>query len=68
VMMPKMSGVELGKRVAAERPETKIILMSGHHNEDNIDPKYPFLKKPFSVSKLSDTIRGLVPPAQQTRE
>ena len=61
VTMPKIGGLELSKRVSAERPTTRILLMSGATSSADSDTKYPLLPKPFNTAKLSDTVRGLLP-------
>jgi CheY-like chemotaxis protein len=63
VIMPKMSGIELSRRVLTERPDIQILLMSGF--AENVDPKFPFLQKPFGVKQLIDTIKGLIPVRHQ---
>jgi len=61
VTMPKIGGMELSKRVSTERPTTRILMMSGATSSADLDPKYPFLPKPFNPAKLSDWVRGLLP-------
>ena len=61
VVMPNMSGVELSKRISAERPGIQIVLMSGHSFVENINPMHAFLQKPFVPEQLSDTIKELLP-------
>jgi CheY-like chemotaxis protein len=65
IIMPKMSGAELCRRVLSERPTVRILLMSGYGIEEHIDPNLPFLQKPFGVKKLIDTIQELVPIRHQ---
>jgi len=61
IMMPKMGGVELSRRISAERPGIQIVLMTGYTFAENIDPKFPCLQKPFKLKKLRDTIKDLIP-------
>jgi two-component system, cell cycle sensor histidine kinase and response regulator CckA len=61
IVMPNMSGVELSKQLSAERPGIRIVLMSGYFEED-INPEFRLLKKPFALQELTDTIKGLLPP------
>jgi DNA-binding NtrC family response regulator len=66
VCMPKMSGIQSGKAITRERPGICILLMSGSFNEEN--PGFPVLRKPFSVTKVSETVRGLIPARKSTAE
>jgi CheY-like chemotaxis protein len=65
IVMPQMSGYDLAEKVAAERPETRIIFMSGFINEAIERPGLPpsragFLKKPFTPDELTYMVRTLV--------
>jgi CheY-like chemotaxis protein len=59
VCMPRMSGIEAAKRITTERPDICVLLMSGTFDEPN--PGFPTLRKPFGISKLSETVKGLLP-------
>jgi two-component system, cell cycle sensor histidine kinase and response regulator CckA len=59
--MPRMGGLELWQCIAAERPETKVVIMSG-------DPQaggqcamagLPFLQKPFQLSAIRECIESI---------
>jgi two-component system, cell cycle sensor histidine kinase and response regulator CckA len=65
VKMPHMGGVELTKRISVERPNTRIVLMSGNIINEELDPKYLFLPKPFAPRKLTDAVKELVPVRQE---
>jgi two-component system, cell cycle sensor histidine kinase and response regulator CckA len=60
VEMPGMDGIALWRSIRAQRPETKVIFMSGSAMPDVVDGA-PFLGKPFTVHKLvgivEDTLR-----------
>ena len=64
IVMPGMSGRELAIRLSIERPDLRLLLMSGHGEEaasleahhDNV----PFLPKPFSMNRLAASIRGAI--------
>jgi len=66
VKMPKVSGLELKKRLESIRPGLRFIFMSGHRSADVladtngelIDSRY-YLLKPFDVDSLSCKINEL---------
>ena len=61
IIMPGMSGVALVERLAEERPDVRILLMSGF-----TDPTVPdlalngaqFLEKPFTLDELLTAVRS----------
>jgi len=62
VVMPGMDGVTLARLVHLERPEIKIILISGYSEDvarDGIDPNegFHFLPKPFSLRQLASAVK-----------
>jgi two-component system cell cycle sensor histidine kinase/response regulator CckA len=62
VVMPGMDGVTLARLVHLERPEIKIILISGYSEDvarDGIDPTegFHFLPKPFSLRQLASAVK-----------
>jgi two-component system, cell cycle sensor histidine kinase and response regulator CckA len=65
IKMPLMGGVELTRRISVERPKTQIVLMSGNITNEEIDPRYLFLAKPFGPRKLTDAVKELVPVRQE---
>ena len=65
VVMPGMNGWELGRRLAVDRPEVKILYMSAYpqsdifHRGQPTNP-VPFLQKPFLPEVFLDTVRSLI--------
>ena len=61
IVMPGMSGRELAVRLSIERPELRLLLMSGHGGEAaSLEAQHdtvPFLPKPFSMDRLAASIR-----------
>jgi signal transduction histidine kinase/CheY-like chemotaxis protein len=58
--MPRgMTGVELGRRIAALRPEIKLVLISGYPEPRvrSADLEFPLLTKPFRRAELGRVIR-----------
>jgi CheY-like chemotaxis protein len=65
VIMPQMSGKELHDQIKSQLPQIKVLLMSGytddalaHHGV--LDESLFFLEKPFSPTKLSGKVRGIL--------
>jgi DNA-binding response OmpR family regulator len=60
VVMPKLGGVELAKKLRELRPATRVLFMTGlapdrwddHHVEG------PVLRKPFVLEDLADRVRA----------
>jgi PAS domain S-box-containing protein len=65
MVMPQMSGRELAAKLGPQRPEMKILFMSGY-TEDAIarqgvlDPGTAFLEKPFTPNSLAKKVRELL--------
>ncbi len=65
LQMPKMSGRELAGRLRQTRPETKVLLISGHTSEavaseSTLEAGVSFLPKPFTPSALAARVRELL--------
>jgi two-component system, cell cycle sensor histidine kinase and response regulator CckA len=65
--MPDMNGHSLAAKLLSQRPEMKVIVMSGYSDAfDDTDlftkNKAVFLHKPFSPAALHDNIRKLLQP------
>ena len=65
MVMPKMGGRELAHHLAPERPEMRILYMSGYTEEaiarDGVlDPGSAFLEKPFTPDALARKVRELL--------
>jgi CheY-like chemotaxis protein len=65
VVMPKMSGIELVKKIRQDHPQIKVIYMSGFFglrnlkrdlNEDVLKYSYPCLSKPFKISTMLELV------------
>lgn len=58
--MPGMTGIELARRMAAQRPDLQVVIMSGHLklNED-LAPDWRRLTKPFTEHELRHAIKTL---------
>jgi nitrogen-specific signal transduction histidine kinase len=61
VIMPGgLNGRELADRLSGERPDLKVILMSGYNSDlaEKIQPHSHILPKPFSLESLTETVRN----------
>jgi CheY-like chemotaxis protein len=65
VIMPQMSGAELAKRLLADRPDLKVVFMSGY-TDDHLTSHgveraaVSYLPKPFSPADLSKKVREVL--------
>ena len=62
VVMPRVNGIELTKRMKRQFPDLKVVLMSGYADDSTIPDTIqklgaPFLPKPFSPGTLTQTLR-----------
>ncbi len=63
IAMPEMRGYELARRLVAERPDTRVVYISGY-----AEPESPseggsvvaagFVQKPFTIEQLASAVRG----------
>lgn len=63
VTMPEMKGPELAQRLRGERPQTRVLFMSGYNDEQLSDggPASPVcLQKPFSPQVLGEALRAAI--------
>ena len=71
VVMPEMSGPEVGKLISAQRPETKLLYISGYTDEAIVhhgllDTGTNFLQKPFLPQTLAARVREILDAHGQT--
>jgi CheY-like chemotaxis protein len=64
MLMPRMGGAELARRLSALQPETPILFMSGYPEDAIVNALYAhpavLLLKPFSASTLLAKVRELL--------
>ena len=67
VVMPELSGWELGRRLRTRHPQLPILFVSGYSPEEladlggQLDDEVTLLSKPFSIDQLVQSIRSLIP-------
>ena len=64
VVMPFMSGGQLANQLAALRPETRVLFVSGYAGQTvtdhAVDVEHNFLQKPFTLNQLATKIRTIL--------
>ncbi len=69
VVMPRLNGVELAGRLTRQRPDTKVLYMSGfavvgaQHDllsGPGLEPGDPILPKPFNTETLTRKVREVL--------
>jgi CheY-like chemotaxis protein len=65
VVMPRMGGDELAKRLAQSHPDTEVLFMSGYvgrgfEQREGGLPAPNFIAKPFTVNDMLKTVRALL--------
>jgi nitrogen-specific signal transduction histidine kinase/ActR/RegA family two-component response regulator len=65
IVMPKMSGCEVAKRLVLLRPHLKVLFLSGYTDDTVVrhgvrERSVPFLPKPFSPAALVNKVREVL--------
>ncbi len=65
IVMPRMNGVQLVKRLGKMRPDTKVLFISGYapdiiKENGGVNPVTNFLQKPFKAKGLLRTVRQIL--------
>ncbi len=74
IVMPGMNGQALCEKISAQRPNIKVLYMSGYTantiiNRGVLEPGIHYIQKPFSVTDISRKVRDVLdsstPPTQE---
>ncbi|MCU0661659.1 MAG: ATP-binding protein [Myxococcota bacterium] len=73
VVLPKLDGRELSRRLMEARPCLKVLFMSGYTDDVMSAPReededLPFLSKPFSTDTLVGRVRELLDRVEKNKE
>jgi two-component system, cell cycle sensor histidine kinase and response regulator CckA len=65
VVMPRMGGAELGRRLQCQHPEMKVLLTSGYTDSTIsdyvvLDKDCSFLEKPFTLAAIANKVRKVL--------
>jgi DNA-binding NtrC family response regulator len=65
VVMPGISGVTLAEQLIRERPNLRVLYMSGYTDgafdeQHPLPPGTPFLEKPFALRALTTKVRSVL--------
>ena len=63
VVMPRMDGPTLAEHVRNNRPDIKVIYISGYAEDafrSQVDETINFLPKPFSLGQLAAKVKGVL--------
>jgi two-component system cell cycle sensor histidine kinase/response regulator CckA len=68
ITMPKMDGIALARNLRAQRPEVRVLLMSGYPDPDaqglaEKEFRNPILNKPFTLEQLLAAVRKAITDA-----
>ena len=65
VMMPSMNGVDLANQITAQRPEIKVVIMSGFTGDILLpNQEWHYIPKPFTPSQLITLVNRLIAPPE----
>jgi len=61
ITMPNMNGIDLATQIAAQRPEIKVVLMSGFSGGIPVpNQEWHYISKPFKPSQLITLVNGIL--------
>lgn len=72
LVMPNVNGIDLARFLRPQRPEMKVLYISGYNADVNVqievwDEEADFLPKPFSPNGLLQKVEDLLDPTPSNR-
>ena len=72
LVMPRMDGVELARRISTNRPDLRMLYMSGYAEGSLVErglnfPGSTFLEKPFTPAQLAEKVRDALAQTVSSR-
>ncbi len=69
IVMPRLSGYDLARKLSASRPNLKVLYMSGYADTTFVSREFfktqpEFLRKPFTPSELNRKVRAVIDHGQ----
>ena len=63
IEMPDVNGIELLKEIKQQKPDTYIVMLSGHSSPDNVKESLSngangFIMKPCSIQKINESLEN----------
>ena len=59
IVMPGMNGPALAAKLRMQRPDLKVLLISGYYDMEQLSHGYEFLAKPFSLSDMLAKVHAM---------
>jgi DNA-binding NtrC family response regulator len=64
IVMPRLGGIELAKRISKMHPEIPILLATGYPDQqavaESTAPQFELLRKPFAIGELISKVGSLL--------
>jgi DNA-binding NtrC family response regulator len=65
VIMPRLNGPDLFRRLVADKPGLKVVYVSGYATEAmarqvGLDRSQPYIQKPFTADQLASHVRNVL--------
>ncbi len=69
VVMPRLSGIELARRLRARQPALRVLLMTGYIDHKHLEPSgFEVLRKPFTTKSLREKVAAMLSASPPTAD